>query len=393
MKKTINIRKWKDIALCAGCALALLGAVGAISAAFFNKTDNLSETREIVKIDDKKTLNEWLELATSETLFVMAENMELETANMIDTTIEAEKGQTVIVDGRDHTLVIKGTGNGAIQITEESTLILKNMTIEDETTGGVYSDYLGFSGNIAFVNCTINDPLYLMNAVNANFVNCTITCDLPRHYAIWVSDGFVAFEGCTFTGTRALKIHEFDAGNKISNVFVNNCTFDRLTEKVGVVIGNLTFEPKNTVIEVKDSKFNECLAWDNIGSLEGVDGFWESDTPIDEFDFRLSDNTVTFTPTTYKIVYHAVYKDDILNIDQSVFVNGNNLPDHYNYGETTVLGLKGIIYSGRYEEVEFIGWYLDRECKIAFDCVIDAGQRGHIVLYAKVEIGMWTGFY
>ena len=392
MKKTISIRKIKDIALIAATVLTFLGVLSAAIALFAtDKTEGTS--LEVQEISATATLNEWLDGATDTKTYVMTESVELATSETNGTVLSITDKHTAVVDGNGNTLTATGAGAGTIRAYKNSTLVLRNLTFVDNTSQGSYG--LAFGGNIRFENCVINSSLFFTDNANVTFEDCKITCPKTQKYAVWIVDGDAVFENCTFSGTRALKIHEFGKGNEVSRVGVYNCKFERLTEKVGVVIGDLTVAPKNTYIEVVDSTFNECLAWDNIGSLEGVDGYWESDTITTAFTFIRKNNTVEFTPTTYKIVYRAVHNGKtVTDVHEAFFVNGNAYPTVYWYGvDTKIDDLKEIIYPSPYEDRVFEGWYLDEACTIAFDGVIDAGERGHIVLYAKVDVVEWTPMF
>ena len=95
-----------------------------------------------------------------------------------------------------------------------------------------------------------------------------------------------------------MKIHEFaEYVQDVKAVTITNCTFKHLKEKVGIAIGSVDTP---TVITVMDSTFNQNTHWDSIGSLIGVDSFYECDTPLENFTFIETGNTV---------IYDALYDE------------------------------------------------------------------------------------
>lgn len=194
-------------------------------------------------------------------------------------------------------LRVLGEGRGTIRAGTDGELKLKNFTIVDETTdgGSGWESYLAFGGKLQFVNCTFSGPIYLEQDAEATFVNCRFQAPEARKYSVWVADGSARMESCEFTGTRGLKIHEFEGGDDVVNVTVKNCKFLSLTEKPGIAIGGITVNPMQTTIAIYNSLFQDCQPWDTVGSLVGIDGFYEADTPLEEFVFIDENNVVENT--------------------------------------------------------------------------------------------------
>ena len=93
-------------------------------------------------------------------------------------------------------------------------------------------------------------------------------------------EGNVTFNGCPFTGTRAIKVHEA-YGTEVASVVVDDCSFT-LSEKPGVVIGDLNAD---TSVTITNSTF---------ATQAGDQGkyIYESDTDVSAFTFAESGNTV-----------------------------------------------------------------------------------------------------
>lgn len=202
--------------------------------------------------------------------------------------------------GDGATLRAIGNGNGAIQASEGGQLIVKDLTIEDKRTNAytnAYSNYLRFGGKVRFENCTFKDVIYVKDNAEAEFVNCSFNSPKSKYYAVWVGDGSASFEGCTFTGYRGLKIHEFEDENEdVISVTVNNCEFRELSEKVGIAIGVFYVNPLETAVRVTNSRFINNQAWDTVGSLAGIDSFYETDMYVNEYAFFEENNVIEFTP-------------------------------------------------------------------------------------------------
>ncbi len=212
----------------------------------------------------------------------------------------AEEETVVIYGGSEGaTLRATGEGSGAIRASAGGQLIVKDLTIEDKRANAytnAYSNYLRFGGKVRFENCTFKDVIYVKDDAEAEFINCSFNSPKSKYYAVWVGDGSAIFEGCTFTGYRGMKIHEFEEyAEDVTKVTINNCEFRDLSEKVGIAIGVFTVEPLKTVVIVTNSRFINNQAWDTVGSLAGVDSFYETDMYTNEYVFVEKNNVIQFT--------------------------------------------------------------------------------------------------
>ncbi len=227
-----------------------------------------------------------------------------------DATIEAAvAGQDtdlkgVKINGNEKTLTVTGTGGGLANVN------LIDVTIVDETCYTYENGenaweftYLEFSGENTFKNVAFTDGI-MFDGTN------TITdCSFSGHnndssdkgngamYGAWVNSGTAIFTNCEFAGTRGLKIHEA-YGSDVAAVTVDGCTFNSLTEKPGIAIGNLN---EVTEVTVKDSEFIDCQAGDQEKYL------YESDTDVATFVFdNENDNRIIIGDDEY------IFKDNAL---------------------------------------------------------------------------------
>ncbi len=205
----------------------------------------------------------------------------------------------VVIDGLDEDgntkakITAIGAGHSIVRGKDDATLHFKNVEFYDETdeqTERLYA-YLEFGGKLRFENCDFKHHIFLKDGTDAEFINCTFKSGEADRYGVWVADGKASFENCTFTGYRGLKIHEELAWD-VENVLVKNCLFDGLMKKPGLAIGDIEVDPTNTFITVTGCTFDDCQPWDKVGSREGVDGFYESDTLTSDFGWTQSNNTV-----------------------------------------------------------------------------------------------------
>lgn len=197
----------------------------------------------------------------------------------------------VVINGNGNTLTATGSGVGSIRLANGSKLALNNVNVVDESVSYAESawefTYLEFAGVLEFNGCTFNSGVQFQTedeeaVLNATFSECRFISNESSVYAAWISDGTTVFEGCTFEGTRGLKMHE-DYGSEIASVVVDGCTFGPLEKKPGVAIGTLNAE---TSVTIKNSTFNKCQAGDQGNYI------YETDTDVNTFDFTLEGNTV-----------------------------------------------------------------------------------------------------
>ena len=192
------------------------------------------------------------------------------------------------VDGGPYatrTLTFDGSGGGVLQA-NGGILVLKNLTIKNDTTtfeeNYYRANYAEFGGKVRFENCKFECSVQLRNDADAEFINCDIKSVAADQYSVWVADGSAKFVGCTFTGYRALKVHEIN-GMDVINVTVEECFFDAISKKPAIAI-DIAQETSTTTIAFIRSEMYACADWAR-DSLEGVEGFYESDQATTSFDF------------------------------------------------------------------------------------------------------------
>ena len=208
--------------------------------------------------------------------------------------------QSVIVIGENKNKVtITGSGVWGIEPNGVA-MTFKNIALYDDTRYEYENGnnawefaYLELGGNMKFLDCDITDGV-MASGNNATFINCNFVADgnakrkTPSdEYNPWVANGNASFTGCTFTGYRAIKVHE-QYGTKVGTVIVDGCTFKNVTKKPGVVLGTLA---SDVVVTIKNSTFINCAE----GSSSKADRepyIFESDTKRDLFHLTLEHNTV-----------------------------------------------------------------------------------------------------
>ena len=208
--------------------------------------------------------------------------------------------KSVIVIGENKNKVtITGSGVWGIEPNGVA-MTFKNIALYDDTRYEAENGndawefaYLELGGDMKFLDCDITDGV-MMTGNNATFINCNFVADgnakrkTPSdEYNPWVANGNATFTGCTFTGYRAIKVHE-QYGTKVGTVIVDGCTFKNVTKKPGVVFGTLA---SDVVVTIKNSAFINCAE----GSSSKADRepyIFESDTKRDLFHLTLENNTV-----------------------------------------------------------------------------------------------------
>ena len=208
--------------------------------------------------------------------------------------------KSVIVIGENKNKVtITGSGVWGIEPNGVA-MTFKNIALYDDTRYEYENGndawefaYLELGGDMKFLDCDITDGV-MMTGNNATFINCNFVADgnakrktPSEEYNPWVANGNATFTGCTFTGYRAIKVHE-QYGTKVGTVIVDGCTFKNVTEKPGVVFGTLA---SDVVVTIKNSAFINCAE----GSSSKADRepyIFESDTKRDLFHLTLENNTV-----------------------------------------------------------------------------------------------------
>lgn len=332
------------------------------------------------------TLNESLQDVTGYGIMTVSEDIELVVNQGGETVLGADgmKSVEIVADGEVN-ITATGGKQSVVHAVDGASLTFRGFTFNDATAmaSKEYNDAIWIGGTLTFEDCTFTDFFRLKADVNATFKNCTFNSIRTKNYSVWVSDGTSKFENCTFKGYRALKIHEFE-GENVNSVIVKKCFFEDLGEKPGVTIGILD---NDTVVNVRESVFDSCLAWDTVGSLNGIDGFYECDVPLSEFTFVSTGNKIK-TPK-YKILYKAVDYGIVTEIPSVMYKTDGSYPKLYKEGEPVTVSDLQDSYGDT--EYEFFGWYLDEACTQPFSGTMDGNKS--ITLYAKIDVASWTKNY
>lgn len=222
-----------------------------------------------------------------------------------DRTIVGRAGETTVFEGLTaaSSFIAFGDGAGTLTAAEGGELIFRNLRIKDETTDEnvpAYDKYLKLGGKLRFENCVFETSIYLTDDVEARFQNCAFESAESNWYSVWVADGNVKFTGCLFEGYRGMKIHEFAdrTSEDVERVTIENCDFLNLWTKPGLAIGTFV-TPENVVIEVKNSRFIANGSWDTVGSLSGVDSFYETDCELSTITWIDENNVVEYDDEKY----------------------------------------------------------------------------------------------
>ena len=199
----------------------------------------------------------------------------------------------VIINGNGNTLTATGAGVGSIRLANGGVLQFNDLNIVDESVsyneGAWELTYLEFAGLLSFKDCTFNSGVQFQTeeggSLVASFEGCDFISNEASVYAAWVSDGVTSFEGCTFKGTRGLKVHE-EYGSEVTRVEVDGCEFGPMSKKPGIAFGTLNAE---TTVIVKNSLFTDCQAGDQNLYI------YETDTDVTTIDFTSQNNTIIST--------------------------------------------------------------------------------------------------
>lgn len=210
--------------------------------------------------------------------------------------------KNVIIDGAGHTLTFVGGGVRGFytESTAAEKVTFQNMTIADNTR------YEYQNGNNAwefaylemgeaktcpleFTNVKFADGISV-DGTKTTFTDCEFIADgnakrtTPTdEYCMWINNGEVIVNNCTFTGYRAIKLHEEkDYGTEIGSVVIDGCTFKDLSKKPAVAIGRLNAETSVTIT-------NNTIEGVQKGDQEMY--LYESDTDLANFTNNLSGNT------------------------------------------------------------------------------------------------------
>lgn len=195
------------------------------------------------------------------------------------------KGKTFL--GANEAASITFAGYGSANPIVDATF--RNITIKDSTVGDNEASwehgYLEFK-NLTAVNVTFADSIMLSG--DNSLMNCAMNNEVTNWYGIWIEGGNTVIKNSSFSGTRSVKIHEAN-GSDVESVIIDNCVFGTLSEKPGVVIGDLNAATKVTI---KNSTFINCQAGD-----QGL-YIYETDTDVTTFKFVNVNNKVLTGVTT-----------------------------------------------------------------------------------------------
>lgn len=195
------------------------------------------------------------------------------------------KGKTFL--GANEAASITFAGYGSANPIVDATF--RNITIKDSTVGDNEASwehgYLEFK-NLNAVNVTFADSIMLDG--DNSLMNCAMNNTISGWYGIWIEGGNTVIKNSSFRGTRSVKIHEA-YGTDVESVVIDNCVFGSLSEKPGVVIGDLNAATKVTI---KNSTFVNCQAGDQDKYI------YESDTDVTTFAFSETNNEVVGGVTT-----------------------------------------------------------------------------------------------
>ncbi len=225
------------------------------------------------------TLAAALEVAETGAEITVGGTVEYDFGTASNQTVEAKN---VVISGKEGAVIVF-KGDGANNTFANATL--KNVKIVDETTS--YGEDSWELGYLELANITAEDVVFangiMLDGTNS-FTGCTFTgkTESMAMYGAWVNSGTATFTNCTFVGTRGLKVHEAYE-SEITNVTVDSCAFNGMTEKPGIALGDLKVD---TTVTIKDSTFIDVQPG-NQGEY-----IYESDTVVSTFTFTLENNTI-----------------------------------------------------------------------------------------------------
>lgn len=386
--------KFKDALICVGAIVSALASIGGI-VALISKDDapapTPTETR--VELEAKDSVNASMDGAKGDVKLVIDGNMPLAMGD-VETQLGGDELKSIVIEAANagDGITVTGDVRTSIKLTNASaTLTFKGLTFYDAYTGSksYITDYTHFAGVIVFEDCTFTHGIRLRADANMTFDGCTFVSPQEERYSVWVEDGKATFEDCTFKGYRGMKIHEAPQTptDDITTVSINECLFDELSVKCGVAIGTVN---AGTTVELTNNQFISCHSWDTVGSLEGVDGIYESDTPVKDYTLTLENNEVRGTVSN--IYYFAVIDgalDDAFPIE---FLTAEHPTTYVQEDGATIPALAK---KANYNLVLLDCWFTNADCTERFSGTIPAGQTGDVYLYATFEDenNNWTQNY
>ncbi|MBQ3506870.1 MAG: hypothetical protein IJA89_08895 [Clostridia bacterium] len=384
--------KLKNVAIVAISSLLAVTTV-ALVVSLANDDEAPAPTETRVELEAKDSVNASMDGAKGDVRLVVDGNMPL-AMGAAQTQLGGDELKSIVIEAANagDAITVTGDVRTSIKLTNASaTLTFKGLTFYDAYAGSksYITDYIHFAGVIAFEDCTFTHGIRLKADANMTFDGCTFVSPSEDRYSVWVEDGKATFEDCTFKGYRGMKIHEDPktVTDDITTVSVNECLFDELSVKCGVAIGTVN---ANTVVKLTNNQFIGCRSWDTVGSLEGVDGVYESDTPVKDYTLTLEGNEVRGTVSN--IYYFAVIDGNIGDAFPLEFLTAEH-PTTYvqEVGATIPVLAKKTNYNLILQDC----WFTNEGCTERFAGTIPAGQTGDVYLYAMFEDdnNNWTQNY
>ncbi|MBO5358207.1 MAG: right-handed parallel beta-helix repeat-containing protein [Clostridia bacterium] len=249
------------------------------------------------------------------------------------------KGNTFLGADADASITFAGYGSAnPIVDTVFKNIIVKDTTVGDDESSWEHG-YLEFE-NLTAVNVTFADSIMLSGS---NYLmDCTIKNPVASWYGLWIEDGSTVIKDSYFTGTRAVKIHEY-YGSNVESVVIDNCVFNTLSEKPGVVIGALD---ATTKVTIKNSIFASCQPGDQGKYI------YETDTPVNTFKFVEKNNTLATG-----VSGNADLKNAIDAGEDTIVLGGGeySLPTLANTEGVTIIGAEGATIGGESVSTGFGG--------------------------------------
>ena len=229
----------------------------------------------------------------------------------------------ITIEGNDFTITATGAGVGSIRAANGTLLTFNNVNFVDESVSYAESawefTYLEFAGKLKFTDCDFKDEIQIDSDNNSSpiteseFTNCTFESNESSVYAVWFGNGSGKFDTCTFTGYRGLKMHEA-YGSDINAVTVENCTFNNITAKPAIAIGDLN---ALTEVNIKNCTVNNAQAGDQNAYL------LETDTTVDTFTFVAQNNTITVDGNTITPIV-KIGANEYPTIEEAIAVASTN---------------------------------------------------------------------
>ena len=384
---------FKNFLIGTAAFLSACCSVGFLVSLFTNDDKEPAPTDTRIELEAKDSVNASLDGAKGDVKLIVDGNMPLAMSD-VETRLGSDELKSVVIEAANagDAITVTGDVRTSIKLTNSAaTLTFKGLTFYDTYAGSIsyITDYIHFAGVIEFEDCTFTHGIRLKADANMTFENCTFISPSEERYSVWVEDGKATFEDCTFKGYRGMKIHEDPktVTDDITTVSINECLFDELSAKCGLAIGTVN---ANTVVKVTNNQFIGCRSWDTVGSLEGVDGIFESDTPVKDYTLTLVANEVRGTVSN--IYYFAVIDGALDDAFPMEFLKAEHPTSYVQEDGATIPALEKKV---NYNLVLQDCWFTNEDCTERFAGTIPVGQTGDVYLYAlfEDENNNWTQNY